>query len=139
MNQRSNLLRAALTAALLATTATTGANTSACDPMYPCFADAGTPAAVYDLTARATPALDDQTVDTGSTRALTAAGLGGERFEDHPHYRDGGNTRAAVYDLAIRTDNAPCESYPCYLENARPMAPIAADADITRRNADQSI
>ena len=139
MNQRSSLLRAALTTALLATTATAGANSGACDPMYPCFADAGTPAAVYDLTARAATALDDQTVEAGSTPALTAEGLGGERFEDHRLYRDGGNVRAAVYDLAVRTDNAPCESYPCYPENARPAAPMAADADIARRNADQSI
>ena len=112
MTQQSNLLRAALTAAVLATTATAGANPSARDPMYPCFADAGTPAAVYDLTAK---------------------GLGGEQFEDYPYYRDGGNAHAAVYDLAVRTDNAPCESYPCYLENAGPATPIAADAGVTHR------
>ena len=133
MTQQSNLLRAALTAAVLATTATAGANPSARDPMYPCFADAGTPAAVYDLTARSGSDPDQTAADVGRPPALTAKGLGGEQFEDYPYYRDGGNGRAAVYDLAVRTDNAPCESYPCYLENAGPATPIAADAGVTHR------
>jgi hypothetical protein len=136
VTQQSNLLRAALTTALLATTLTAGANPSACDPMYPCFADAGTPAAVYDLAARAPTALADHVSDAASTPALSAKGLGGEPFVDHPYYRDGGTAHAAVYDLAIRTDNAPCESYPCYPENTKAATPIAAEAGVIQRAVD---
>jgi hypothetical protein len=136
VNQRSNFLRAALTAALLATTATAGARSGACDPMYPCYTDAGTPAAVYDLTARAPTALADHASDAASTPALTTKGLGGEQFEDHPHYRIGGNAHAAVYDLAVRTDDAPCESYPCYPETHKAATPIAAEAGATQRAVD---
>ena len=93
----------------------------------------GCPAAVYDLTARSGSDPDQTVADVGRTPALTAKGLGGEQFEDYPYYRDGGNARAAVYDLAVRTDNAPCESYPCYLENAGPATPIAAEAGVTHR------
>lgn len=136
MNQRINLLRAALTAGLLATTATAGANAGACDPMYPCYTDAGTPAAVYDLSARTGIDPDQTFADPARTPALTAKGLGGERFEDHPLYRDGGNVRAAVYDLAVRTDNAPCDSYPCYPENAKAATPIAAETAVSQRTVD---
>jgi hypothetical protein len=139
VSQQSNLLRAALTTARLATSATAGAHSSACDPMHPCYTDSGTPAAVHDLTARTGFDPAQIAADVARTPQLAAKGLGGEPFAEHPSYRDGGNPPAAVYDLAIRTDHAPCESYLCYLENARPAAPIAADADITRRKADQSI
>ena len=91
MTHRFKALRAVFATAILAASAAgvaTAAGSPSCDPMYPCAADAGTP--------------------------------------------------AAVYDLAIRTGGAPCESYPCYPENVQPASsPMAADTDVTIRSADQ--
>jgi hypothetical protein len=88
VTQRFKTLRAVLATAVFATgaagIATAGA--SGCDPMYPCYTDASTP--------------------------------------------------AAVYDLATRTDHAPCESYPCYPEQAKAATPIAAEAAVTERTFD---
>jgi hypothetical protein len=91
---------------------------------------------VYDLTAR-TDTASTASIDE-ATPALTAKGLGGEQFEDHPDYRDGA-TQAAVYDLTLRTDASPCESYPCYLDDAKPAAPMAADAKAADEPTDRRI
>jgi hypothetical protein len=108
--------------------------TSGCDPMYPCYSD-DTPAAVYDLSVRTGDAAQDQT-DASPLPALSATGLGGEQFEDHPHYRDGGNPGAAVYDLAMRTDDAPCESYPCYVDEVPPASATAVADKVTGRSVE---
>jgi hypothetical protein len=129
VTQRFKTLRAVLATAVFATgaagIATAGA--SGCDPMYPCYTDASTPAAVYDLAARTGIDSDQTSADTARTPALTGKGLGG---------RDGGTAGAAVYDLATRTDHAPCESYPCYPEQAKAATPIAAEAAVTERTFD---
>ena len=146
MNSRHNLRGLILATALLATgiVAAAGTDSSSCDPMYPCFADQGTAAAVYDLAARA----DGQSCDSypcylddaklATTPPLTAKGLGGEHFEDHPEYRDEVQP-AAVHDLAARTDTAPCDSYPCYVDDGKAVSPIAADVKAAAQVADQRI
>ena len=146
MIHRLSLRGLFLATALLGTGVATaaGTNASSCDPMYPCYADLGTPAAVYDLTARTEGASCDSFpcyVDDAPqaiTPPLTAKGLGGEHFEDHPEYRDEVH-QAAVYDLAARTDDAPCESYPCYVDDSKAVSPIAADATIAVHETDRRI
>ena len=123
MTHRPNILRTLLATAALATSAAATAMIS-CDPMYPCYADAGTPAAVYDLAAR--------TVDP---LAPTAEGLPAESTESRVSVRV--TSPAAVYDLGAQVELAPCQSYPCYPEQAKPAGPIAADADATLRKADE--
>lgn len=136
MTNRFNVLRAVLATAVLTTSAASLATTSTSgfDPMYPRYTD-GTPPAVYDLAVRTDHAAQPQT-DAGPTPALNAMGLGGEQFEDHAHYRDGGDSRAAVYDLAVRTDNAPCESYPCYVDDVQPASSTAVADEVTGRRAE---
>ena len=143
MSSRSTTLRAALATAILASTAAgvaTAAGSLACDPMYPCVADATTPPAVYDVSFRRAETADDLVlVDldhaTGAPR-LAANGLGGKRFEARSASGDGASP-AAVYDLEARTDHGPCASYPCYPEQAEAVRPIAADATVALRGVDQ--
>ncbi|MCU0766874.1 MAG: hypothetical protein MUE39_05800 [Gammaproteobacteria bacterium] len=55
MIRHTPFLSAVLATAVLASSAAavaTDAHSTACDPMYPCVADTGTPAAVYDLAAQ---------------------------------------------------------------------------------------
>lgn len=126
MTTRLSTLRAALTLAALATgtAGIAGAATAVCDPMYPCVAD-GTPAAVFDLSAR----IQDGT-------APTAEGLEADVSRNALAAR-GRSSPPAVYDPAVRTDHAPCQSYPCYPENAPFATPVAADASATLHPVDR--
>ena len=92
MSRQTPFLRAVLATAVLASNAAAvaaDARAPACDPMYPCIADTGTP--------------------------------------------------AAIYDLAARTDQGPCQSYPCYPDHAVPASPFTANATPPARPAGQSI
>lgn len=130
MTHRLNILRAALATAVLATGVTATAGSTSCDPMYPCYADGTTPATVYDLAART----QDR---TAGRPAPTAEGLEADLFLAQAVARSPASP-AAVYDPAVRIDHSPCQSYPCYPENAPSAdAPIAADATATARAADQ--
>ena len=126
MTNRPTSLRAVLATAILATGAAgiATAGTLVCDPMYPCVTGE-TPSAVYDLTARKPGQL-----------APTAAGLEAELIQNTLATR-GPASPAAVYDLAVRTDEAPCQSYPCYPEAAASATPIAGDPAATLRKTDQ--
>lgn len=127
MTNRPNILRTLLATAVLATSAVATASGSAsCDPMYPCYTDAGTPAAVYDLAAQ-----------SADRQAPTAEGLEAELVQVRPASH-GAPSPAAVYDLAAQADQAPCQSYPCYPEHqAKSASPIAADAALTLRKVDE--
>jgi hypothetical protein len=92
--------------------------------MYPCVAD-GTPAAVYDLSAR----IQDASAPTAEG---LDADLGRNTLAAH-----GPATPAAVYDPAVRTDQAPCQSYPCYPEAAASATPIAGTPAATLRETDR--
>ena len=92
MIRHTPFLRAVLATVVLASSAAaiaSDARSTACDPMYPCVADTGTP--------------------------------------------------AAVYDLAARTDEGPCQSYPCYPDHATPASPVTADATTPARPVGHSI
>jgi hypothetical protein len=119
-------LRTALTSAILATgmAGIATAGTLVCDPMYPCVAD-GTPAAVYDLSAR-----------TRDATAPTAEGLEAELSRNTLAARSPASP-AAVYDPAVRTDQAPCQSYPCYPEAAASATPIVGAPAAILRETDR--
>lgn len=122
MTTRINTLRAALATVILAggaVGAATATSSVSCDPMYPCFTDGGTPAAVFDPSLHAPYAADTESAP----------------IQDRLTQR----SPAAVYDLASRTDHAPCQSYPCYPESVMPTSPMAADAATDVHAADQQI
>jgi hypothetical protein len=127
MTHRYNTLRAALVTTLLAASAgaASAAGTASCDPLYPCYADEVTPATVYDLTVRK----QDQ-------NAPTAEGLESD-LTLHLVVSRVTTSPAAVYDLEARTEHSPCQSYPCYPEQTKLASPVAADADVTLRKADE--